>query len=538
MRSCSFAIYSAKKSIFVFRIEGTGLVSQPVFNTGNRRITLAVAGSIPALSASFQKHVQYQPQLMSQLQKALQSLPAVDKLLLQPEVSELISIHGKESVVFAIRQSVDFFRNSIQAGHEAPTQKDVISKIHEIVTLLTCRSLKKVYNATGITIHTNLGRAPFGDILLSEAFNLLKGYNNLEFDLNTGQRGNRNEHAVEVLKFLTGAEDILIVNNCAAAVMFCLLTFAKKKEVIVSRGELVEIGGSFRVPDIMAASDCKMVEVGTTNKTRIEDYRNAVSKKTAMLFKAHKSNYVIHGFTEEVELKQLAELGKELDIPVMYDQGSGLLREVNHPAFKHEPNIRTAVQSGADLICFSGDKLLGGPQAGIIAGKKQFIDKLKKAPMMRALRVCKTTLALLETACSYYLNEEVLFEKNLIFRNTSKTMNDIQKTADCFAKALQSKAVDCEVIENSTQIGGGSLPGNDVPSYAVILKLKATSKKEKSEYAEKMHSALLLHSTPVLGILKKGTILFDVMTIENADIEIIVNTISEVHSRIIHKEND
>ncbi len=472
---------------------------------------------------------------MSNIQKALQSLPAVDKLLLHPEVLNLITSHGKETVIFAIRQSVDFFRHRIQAGHKPPDETDVIDKLKDIINLLTGRSLKKVINATGITIHTNLGRVPYGKTLLNEAFQLLEGYNNLEFDLKSGQRGNRNDHAVELLKFLTGAEDIVIVNNCAAAVMFCLRTFAKNKEVIISRGELVEIGGSFRVPDIMAASDCKMVEVGTTNKTRITDYKNAVTSKTAMFFKAHKSNYVIQGFTEEVEMKQLADLGKELNIPVMYDQGSGLLRSVSHPAFKNEPDIRTAVSSGADLICFSGDKLLGGPQAGIIAGKKKYIEKLKKAPMMRALRVCKTTLALLETACSYYLNEELLFEKNMIFRNASKNIKEIEKTAGVLAEKLKKQGVDCDVIENSTQIGGGSLPGNEVPSRAVILMPAVSSKKEKAEYAEQMHSALLLCSTPVLGILRKGSLLFDVMTTEPDEIDIIVKAISEVHNQISAK---
>jgi L-seryl-tRNA(Ser) seleniumtransferase len=472
---------------------------------------------------------------MSDIQRVLQSLPAVDKLLLQPEVAELVSSHGKETVIFAIRHSVDFFRQLILSGHKPPTDSDVIDKTAQILKLLTGRSLKKVFNATGITIHTNLGRAPFGEALLSEAFEVLKGYNNLEFDLATGHRGNRNDHAVEILKFLTGAEDILIVNNCAAAVMFCLRTFAKNKEVIVSRGELVEIGGSFRVPEIMAASDCKMVEVGTTNKTRIEDYRNAFTKKTAMLFKAHKSNYVIQGFTEEVELKQLSDLGKELDIPVMYDQGSGLLRSVSHPAFVNEPDIRTAVQSGADLVCFSGDKLLGGPQAGIIAGKKQLIARLKKAPMMRALRVCKTTLALLETACSYYLKEDILFEKNMIFRNSSKSLSELQKTAGILAARLISAGIASETTDNLTQIGGGSLPGNDVESFAVILTPSAGSKKEKAEYAEQMYSALLVCSTPVLGILRKGSILFDVMTVEPDDIDIVVKAISEVHNQISAK---
>jgi L-seryl-tRNA(Ser) seleniumtransferase len=470
---------------------------------------------------------------MSNIQKALQSLPAVDKLLLHKEVKELITIHGKETVIFTIRQAIDFFRLLIQSGNDAPSESMVIMKIQEIIKLLTGRSLKKVINATGITIHTNLGRAPFGEIMLHEAFNLLEGYNNLEFDLQTGQRGNRNDHAVDLLKFLTGAEDVVIVNNCAAAVMFCLRTFAKNKEVIVSRGELVEIGGSFRIPDIMAASDCKMIEVGTTNKTRISDYKNAMTNKTALLFKAHKSNYVIQGFTEEVELEQLVELGKELNIPVMYDQGSGLLRSVNHPAFQNEPNIRAAVESGIDLICFSGDKLLGGPQAGIIVGKKKYIDKLKKAPMMRALRLCKTSLALLETACSYYLKDETLFEKNMIFKATAKQIHEIKNDALLIAELLQNAEISCEVIENTTQIGGGSLPGNDVKSFAIQVNSPGKSKKEKSEYSEKMYHSLLRCQVPVVGILRKGSILFDVLCIDKTEVDCFVQNIATTHTSIL-----
>jgi len=482
-------------------------------------------------------HVQHQKYTMSNIQKALQSLPAVDKLLLHHEVKELITAHGKETVVFAIRQAVDFFRSQIKTGKEAPSETIVIKKAHEIIQLLTGRSLKKVINATGITIHTNLGRAPFGKIMLHEAFNLLEGYNNLEFDLQTGQRGNRNDHAIELLRFLTGAEDVVIVNNCAAAVMFCLRTFAKNKEVIVSRGELVEIGGSFRIPEIMAASDCKMIEVGTTNKTRISDYKNAISNKTALLFKAHKSNYVIQGFTEEVELEQLVELGNELNIPVMYDQGSGLLRSVNHPAFQNEPNIRAAVESGIDLICFSGDKLLGGPQAGIIVGKKKFIDKLKKAPMMRALRLCKTSLALLETACSYYLKDETLFEKNMIFKATAKQPIDIENYAISIAELLQNAGISCEVIENTTQIGGGSLPGNDVKSFAIQANSPGKSKKEKSEYAEKMYQSLLRCQVPVVGILRKGSILFDVLCIDKDEVNCFVENIAASHNLIMGNAN-
>ncbi|HBX52063.1 MAG: L-seryl-tRNA(Sec) selenium transferase [Bacteroidetes bacterium RIFOXYA12_FULL_35_11] len=467
---------------------------------------------------------------MNTIQEALKSLPAVDKLLRNSELAGLIQLYGKESITFAIRHALEFFREKIKNGNPSPSLDDLLLKVNEIVSLITKKSLRKVYNATGIVIHTNLGRAPFGKELLAEVFDVLSGYNNLEFNLQNGNRGSRNDHLSELLKFLTGAEDVLVVNNAAAAVMLCLNTFAKRKEVIVSRGELVEIGGSFRVPEIMAASDCIMKEVGTTNKTKIDDYRNAITSKIRMLFKAHKSNYVITGFTEDVELKDLCNLGKEAGIPVMYDQGSGLLRNINNSNFKNEPNIKDALATGVDLICFSGDKLLGGPQAGIIAGKKQYIDKLKKAPMLRALRVCKTTIALLETTCSYYIKENILFDKNSVHKLASKKPSEIDVLAYKLATLLSEKGLKCSVIDNEPQIGGGSLPDKYNQSRAVILTGNQSSNKEKSGYAEKMYYGLLNHSTPVLGILKKGTILFDALTLFDEDIEIVARAIIDIHN--------
>jgi L-seryl-tRNA(Ser) seleniumtransferase len=506
-------------------------VSHPVFKTGSRRITPAVAGSIPALSANF--HIHYGPdpkKSMNTSQRALQSLPAIDKLLHKKEVKHLISLYGIDVVKHAARSAIDIFRTQIKSGKPAPSGQEVIENIQHLLLSFTQRSLKKVFNATGIIINTNLGRAPFGEEMTNEVMELLKGYNNLEFDLEKGDRGNRAIHVRELLKYLTGAEDILIVNNCAAAVMFCLRTFAKNKEVIVSRGELVEIGGSFRIPEIMAASDCKMVEVGTTNKTKPEDYKRAVTKKTAMLFKAHKSNYVIRGFTQEVELKDLVKIGNELNIPVMFDQGSGLLRKISHIAFSSEPDIRTCVSTGVDLVCFSGDKLLGGPQAGIIAGKKAFIDRLRKEPMFRALRVCKTTLAFLETACLAYLSDETLLKKSMIFRLLNDKPEHIESKAKKLAGLLSKNSIICEVSDNKVMIGGGSLPEETLASKAVLVRFEKGTKKEQAEFSEQLYSALLLKSEPVVGILVKGKLLLDVLTIEEKDIEKIARIVSEAYA--------
>jgi L-seryl-tRNA(Ser) seleniumtransferase len=465
---------------------------------------------------------------MSSIKEAYQSLPAVDKLLEYPEVKSLLSTLGRELVVYSIRSSLEHFRNNIGIGLPPPTLDQVLEKIISLSKLFSERSLKRVFNATGIVIHTNLGRSPFNENLLNASFDVLNGYNNLEFNLSTGKRGSRNDHATEIIKFLTGAEDVVIVNNAAAAVMLCLRAFAKNKEVIVSRGELVEIGGSFRVPDIMAASDCKMVEVGTTNKTKVSDYQNALSENTAMLFKAHKSNYIIKGFTHEVEIDELAQIGREHNIPVLYDMGSGLLRKVNHPLLINEPNVRQALESGASLVCFSGDKLLGGPQAGVIVGNKNLIAKLKKEPMLRALRVCKTTLSLLETACSYHLTDESLFSNSPIYKMFNRMPEELLAAANNLKDILKSKGIEAQVVPTKAQCGGGTLPDAEIDSYAVELICEA-SNKDRSDFAERMHRALLDSPTPILAILKAGNIQFDILTIPVNDFEMVTKVIGDVN---------
>lgn len=472
---------------------------------------------------------------MNTTQKALQSLPAINKLLHDEEVKKLISTYGNDAVKHSARSAIEFFRTEIINGKPSPSEQQVIDKLKCVLISFAQRSLKSVFNATGIIINTNLGRSPYGDENTKDVLELLKGYNNLEFDLERGERGNRNIHVRELLKFLTGAEDILVVNNCAAAVMLCLRTFAKNREVIVSRGELVEIGGSFRVPDIMAASDCKMIEVGTTNKTKPEDYKRAVTKKTGMLFKAHKSNYVIKGFTQEVELQDLVEIGKEMKIPVMFDQGSGLLRKISHPAFANEPDVKTCISYGVDLISFSGDKLLGGPQSGIIAGKKIFIDKLRKEPMFRALRVCKTTLAFLETACLSYLNDKTLLKKNMIFRLLNEQPEEITERAEKLSGLLRKNGILCDIVDNRVMIGGGSLPEATLHSKAVLIKFENRSKKIQVEFAEQLYRNLLIKPEPVVGILIKGKLLLDVLTLDKSDIERISEIVTVASTEITAK---
>lgn len=465
---------------------------------------------------------------MNSTQEGLRKLPGVDKLLHLSEIKNLIEQYHLGLVTYVIRAVIEACRNDILSGNTPLSNQEIIEEVYRLTKKIADKSLRPVVNASGIIIHTNLGRAPYGKHLLDSVFNTLQGYNNLEFNLLKGSRGQRNDHASEILKYLTGAEDVVVVNNNAAAVMFILRTFARNKEAIVSRGELIEIGGSFRIPDIMAASDCKMVEVGATNKTKPQDYEKAISKDTALLFKAHQSNYVIKGFTQEVDLPELVAIGKKNNIPVVYDIGSGLLRKVNEKALKNEPDVKQALASGIDMICFSGDKLLGGPQAGIIAGKKKYIDILKKEPMMRALRVGKTTLAILETACSYYLNDKDLFEHNMLFHTLNKPIAEIKQTAQELKEALDKYNICSKVVDSKGKYGGGTLPDMELDSYSVRL----LPEDSKNSLAKSLYHKLLEQKQPVLSNLKSGAIYFDALSLQDDDIADIAKTISLAYSQV------
>jgi L-seryl-tRNA(Ser) seleniumtransferase len=463
----------------------------------------------------------------------LKNLPGVDKLLVLPEIKELISAYNEEIVKYAIRATLSQFRQQARESEIVPQQQEILNSIQSIVLRLTTKSLRKVINATGIVVHTNLGRAPFSEEIIQETTEILNGYNNLEFDLEKGERGSRNTHLTELIKFLTGAEDILVVNNNAAALMLVLRAFSKNKEVIVSRGELIEIGGSFRLPDIMAASDCKMVEVGTTNKTRISDYEKAITSETRLLLKAHQSNYSIQGFTEEASLPELVALGKKKNIPVMYDMGSGLLRKTSIKVLADEPDVRQTLATGIDIVSFSGDKLLGGAQAGIIAGKKEYVAKLKKEPMVRALRVGKTTLAFMEAALFTYLDDQVLTKKNLLFNMMSRTPEELLAKAELLKNAFANHGISSSVVKSKAQCGGGALPGKEIESFAVRIHPDLKSGKKKSEFAEKLYTGLMHHAIPVVAILRKGDLYFDVLTLTDSQL----NLLAEVVNEVCHKTN-
>ncbi len=453
----------------------------------------------------------------------MQKIPGVDKLLINVEIKELIELYGSELVTFSIRKVLDEIRTNILKGDKSPDLEEIISQIIIIIKTIGDRSLIEVINGTGIVLHTNLGRALLGDQVLEELKPIVSNYSNLEFNLKTGRRGQRNSHISELMKFVTQAEDAVVVNNNAAAVMLILKTFAEGKEVIISRGELIEIGGSFRIPEIMKASGCKMIEVGATNRTRLSDYENAITKDTTLIFKAHKSNYYIDGFTEEAELSDLSDLAKKHELLFVYDLGSGLLRKPEGLPLENEPDVRSSIKAGCDIVSFSGDKLLGGPQAGIIAGKTELVQKIAKAPMMRALRVGKMTIATLSAVMRFYLKDEDLLSKVPIFEMLNRKKNDLKKLAEKFSSELKKLYIKSEIIESKAQCGGGTLPQLRIESIAVKIIHEGNR-----NYAKKLHKKLLELDKPILGILREGDLLFDVLTLSKEDIPIIAKALNSI----------
>ncbi len=454
----------------------------------------------------------------------LKDIPAVDKIQLDPAMQELSKRFNKKVVTYAIKTTLDELRGDLLQNKGTWTELRLIEKINKLVVSLHTKSLKRVINATGIILHTNLGRAPLGKKVLEEIAPIIEGYSNLELDLDSGDRGDRNDHVTELIKYITNSEAALVVNNNAAAVLHILKTFANKKEVIVSRGELIEIGGSFRLPDVMKTSGAQMVEVGSTNRTRISDYEDAVTKNTSIIFKAHKSNYYMRGFTEEVGLEKLAKVAHENELLMVYDVGSGLLRQPTNGQIKNEPDIKSLVKKGADLICFSGDKLLGGPQAGIIVGKKKYITKLAKAPLYRALRVGKLSLSALATVIKFYLQDDQM-KNNKIFEILDMNDQKIKERAARLKNMFDEENIDSVVKKNVAKTGGGTVPAQSIPSYAVQLKGVSNN-----NLHEKIFQGLMQQERPIVAILKQRKIYFDVLTIDPVDFQHIVSSVKVIIS--------
>jgi L-seryl-tRNA(Ser) seleniumtransferase len=431
---------------------------------------------------------------------ARRDLPSVSALLETAGVRSLLEQHPRRVVLDAVRTAVDDART---AGGAKRTEQQWIESITSVVRHSTQSSLRRVINATGVVLHTNLGRAPLADVAIRTIEEVAEGFSNLEYDIETGQRGSRYSHCVGLLRQLTGAEDALVVNNCAAAMVLSLNALAQKKEVLVSRGELVEIGGSFRIPDIMARSGAKLVEVGTTNRTHDDDYRRAITPKTGAIVKVHRSNFTIEGFTSEVSVERLAFIAAEHGLPVIHDLGSGLMLPLDAFGLTGEPTASSALASGATLVLMSGDKLLGGPQAGIILGASAVVAKLRKNPFARALRVDKLTLSALEATLRLYLEPERALAEIPVLAMLTATAAEVESRAHAIARTLREAGLDVKVTASKASVGGGAFPTAEIPSSAVVLEGSAEQIDEKLRRTE----------PSVIGRIADGKVLLDLRSV-------------------------
>jgi len=465
-----------------------------------------------------------------QRKEMLKRLPKIDEIILILEKQNIYDLAPHEIVKKTCRKVVQDLRDKIINVQKKlpigfnPDASVVAKEVEKSIKGLYRYSLKRVVNATGVILHTNLGRAPLCPEALERIMEVGKAYSNLEFDLAKGERGQRYDHVSSLLCALTGAEDALIVNNNAAAVLLVLNSLAQKKEAIVSRGELIEIGGEFRIPEIMQKSATKLCEVGTTNRTRLSDYEKAVNDKTGLIMKVHTSNYRIVGFTEEADIESLVELGKNRGIPVMDDLGSGCLIDLDLYGLQHEPTVRETVIKGVDVVTFSGDKLLGGPQAGIIVGKKDVLAKIKKNPLNRALRIDKFTLAALEATLMHYLNPATAPKKLRALKALTEPVEDVRKRAEKLITKLQKENFDSlkfSLREDFAAAGGGSLPTQQIPTVLVAVN-------NKNMPATKMEEKLRNLDVPIIARVDKDEILFDLRTVAEDELDFIIDGLKQV----------
>jgi L-seryl-tRNA(Ser) seleniumtransferase len=398
----------------------------------------------------------------------LRQLPSVDRLLKTSEGREWAAAFGHDLTVEAMRETLDAIRQQIRSGQPAPSDAEILDQAHGWLESLSTPTLRPVINATGVVIHTNLGRAPLSHAARQAMDLAARGYTNLEFDLAEGERGSRYVHAVSLLKRLTGAEAALVVNNNAGAVLLALSAIAAGRGVIISRGQLVEIGGGFRIPDVMRQSGARLVEVGTTNRTSLKDYESAITPETALLLRVHSSNFRMIGFTQQPSLTELVELGHSRGLRVMDDLGSGVLPDTSQYGLAHEPTVQESIAAGADVVTFSGDKLLGGPQAGYVVGREEIIDRLRTHPLTRALRVDKIAIAGIEATLRHYLLGEAVREIP-VWRMVAAPADELRKRARRWARRLEQSGVQVSVVAGESTVGGGSLPGETLPTWLLAL---------------------------------------------------------------------
>lgn len=465
---------------------------------------------------------------MNRKQQILSSIPAVDELLKKGKIDELLFRYPRSIVVESIREYLAEYRQNILSLGDDEAEsltvsqdalvEGILGKLHSVMS----NKLINVVNATGIVIHTNLGRSILTEKAKEQLWSIASRYSNLEFELESGQRGSRYSHVEDLICKLTGAEAAMVVNNNAAAVMLVLSTLAKDREVVVSRGQLVEIGGSFRVPDVMAQSGAVLREIGTTNKTHLVDYENAVNENTAALMKVHTSNYKIMGFTEEVASEELAALGRKLELPVIEDLGSGVLLDLQKYGLPYEPTVQSAVKAGMDVVTFSGDKMLGGPQSGIIVGKREYIQKMRKNQLTRAFRIDKLTLAALESTLHLYLDEKTAVAEIPVLRMLTISIEELQKKA----KRLQKKLVkilgdkcSITVINENSEVGGGSMPMHKLPTKAVAITSQVIS-------VDALEQEIRSYKVPVVARISKDRLIIDVRTVRDDELDYIADALA------------
>jgi L-seryl-tRNA(Ser) seleniumtransferase len=432
--------------------------------------------------------------------RSLRSLPSVDQLLKNPVVVSWIIEFGRHLTLDSLRQTLDEARKGYKDSNHVPSQDEILERAHSLLQIWVVPSIQPVINATGVILHTNLGRAPLSTSTLKAIQDASKGYSNLEYDLLSGRRGSRLVHAESLLTHITHAEAALVVNNNAAAVLLSLSALARRRAVIIARSQLVEIGGGFRIPDVMKQSGARLLEVGTTNRVHLSDYQSAIKEsEPAMILHAHRSNFQITGFTSEPNLHELADVAHQAGIPLVDDQGSGALLDTALFGLSHEPTVNESLASNSDLVCFSGDKLLGGPQAGIIIGKADLITRLKKHPLARAIRADKLCLAGLSATLLHYLKDEAITEIP-VWRMIAIPSDTLRQRVQNWINLLGMGTL----VESQSTIGGGSLPNETLPTYALALSVHSPNR--TLEY-------LRLHHPPVIARLEADKVLFDPRTI-------------------------
>ncbi len=471
-------------------------------------------------------------------QQVLRKIPSVDEILSREEISDLLQIHPRAVVVEAIRKVLKRLREEILNQEDLSGWKDSLFSFENLLPLFRKEidfqvqpRFRRVINATGIVIHTNLGRAPLHPLALKQIVEVATTYSNLEYDLTLGERGDRYAHVEGILCRLSGAEAALVVNNNAGAVLLCLNTLSEGREVIISRGELVEVGGAFRIPDVMKRSGAFLKEVGTTNQTHLNDYQKAMGPGSALLLKVHTSNFRVMGFTSEVSLNELVQLGREQHLPVMEDLGSGCLIDLTRYGLEREPTVQEAIRTGVDIVTFSGDKLLGGPQAGIILGKKDILESIKVNPLTRALRIDKLTLAALESTLLLYLDEKRAMEEIPTLRMLGLDRKKLKSRGNRLLKRLQEKVsqgVQITLKEDVSQVGGGALPLQELPT--IVLSIKSSDWSINS-----LQENLRKGPIPIISRISKDELILDMRTVFDEEIPLLAAGIAKVLSHMTEK---